>query len=142
LLWSTTVRFSTKVVAQMANTELDRDLFRDARASGHSDQFLFLLRRHLPLRARAGARIVAKARAGAGAPLSSHCSVIQVYDAGDAMGLLCHLEFADHKAGSAILVAPIAELSFDRGSPVFREIAAYQKSRRAGEASPRACAKR
>jgi hypothetical protein len=106
---------------------------------------VFLLRRRLPLRARVGAGIVARARRSAGARLPSRCSVIQIYDGGDDRGLLRRLEFADTRADSAILVAPITELSFDRGSPVFRAIAAYQKSRRAPNAEatgPRASARR
>ncbi|WP_003614400.1 MULTISPECIES: hypothetical protein [Methylosinus] len=123
----------------MANSEIDCDSFTDSLPPRRSDQILFLLRRHLPLRARAGGRIVAKAHGSA-----SRCTVIQVYDAGESQGLLCHLEFADQKAGSRVLVAPITDLSFDRGSPVFREIVAYQKSRRAGGGGevPRACARR
>jgi hypothetical protein len=122
----------------MANSEFDCDSFIDSISPRRGERILFLLRRHLPLRARVGGRIVAKARGGA-----SQCTVIQVYDAGEAQGLLCHLEFADQNAGSRILVAPITELSFDRGSPVFREIVAYQKSRRAGGGEgPRAGARR
>lgn len=86
-----------------------------------------LLQRHLPLRAR----MAAKARgAAAESKRPSPCSVTQVFDAGGEIGLVCQLQVADARASSAIVLAPITQLSFDRGSPVFREIILYQKRRR------------
>jgi hypothetical protein len=54
--------------------------------------------------------------------------VTNVFDAGDAFGLMCQLEVGDDDAPT-IFVTPIAELAFDRRHPIAREIADYRRRR-------------
>lgn len=94
-------------------------------------RLIVLLQRHLPLSARAAAPLVASVRAAASnATFSSRCSVTQIYDAGDQLGLMCQLQFKDKGIEPSVFVASIMKLSFDRKSPVWRDIAAYQRTRR------------
>jgi hypothetical protein len=54
--------------------------------------------------------------------------VTNVFDTGDAFGLMCQVEVGDDDA-RAIFVTPIAELAFDRRHPIAREIADYRHGR-------------
>jgi hypothetical protein len=57
--------------------------------------------------------------------------VTQIFDTGGRFGLMCQLQFQCCSGEeSPIFVASIMRLSFDRRSPIGREIAAYQRSRR------------
>lgn len=116
----------------MPISRVDVDPGEASSARFDARRLVTLLQRHLPLRAR----MAAKARgAVANSRRSSLCSVTQIFDAGD-IGLVCQLQLVDAGASAAIILAPITQLSFDRGSPVYREIAAYQKRRRARHAQP------
>jgi hypothetical protein len=123
----------------MPNSDIGLDLPGDApdrRCDGRG--LVSLLRQFLPLKAR----LLAKRRDGADARRPLRCAVTQVFDAGEDMGVMCQLQWVD---GESIIVAPITQLGFDRGEPAFREIAAYQRRRRARvaeEARPRARAAR
>lgn len=102
---------------------------RDSRR--HIRHLVALLQSRLPLPARAGASLVATARAACSNPrLSPRCSVTQIYDAGDQLGLMCRLEFKDRADAATIFVASIMQLSFDRKCSISHEILAYQKWRR------------
>jgi hypothetical protein len=108
----------------MPNSDIGFDSPGDA--SVHSDRrsVVSLLRRFLPLKAR----LLAKTRGAAESKRPLRCSVTQVFDAGEDMGVMCQLQLAD---ADSIVVAPITQLGFDRSGPAFREIVAYQRFRRA-----------
>ncbi len=59
---------------------------------------------------------------------SGHCEVTKIHYLGDLGGILCHLDFGipDSKE---VYITSITHLAFDRGKPLSREIAVYQKHR-------------
>jgi hypothetical protein len=60
-------------------------------------------------------------------------TVTNVFDAGDAQGVMCQFAVHDWQAGRSIFVAPIAQIAFDRRHAISREIAArdHRDARRA-----------
>lgn len=88
------------------------------------------LQRRLPLPARVATPLATVRAGSSNAKRSSRCLVTQIYDAGDRLGLMCQLQFEDKADETAIFVASIMRLSFDRKCSISRELAAYQKLRR------------
>ena len=56
------------------------------------------------------------------------CAITTVYYAGDEGGIVCTLDFGLPDIGEMHIIS-ITHLTFDRGSPLSREIRAYQKHR-------------
>ncbi|WP_400768578.1 hypothetical protein [Methylosinus sporium] len=53
-----------------------------------------------------------------------------VFDAGDAFGLMCQVEVGDGDGDApSIFITSIAEIAFDRRHPIAREIADYRRRR-------------
>ncbi|WP_400767394.1 hypothetical protein [Methylosinus sporium] len=102
----------------------DVDRARAAETRGLIDA----LRPCLPLMAHPRGRslalsIAAARRRGA----DRRCTVTNIFDAGDAFGLMCQVEVGGGGA-PAIFVAPIAELAFGR-HPIARAVADYRRRR-------------
>jgi hypothetical protein len=116
----------TEIIRDIHSHDVDRT--RTARAAD-ARRLMDALRRFLPLMAHPCGRsrtasIAATRRRNSG----RRCTVTNVFDAGDAFGLMCQIEVGDG-ADPAIFVAPIAELAFDRRQPITREIADYRRRR-------------
>ncbi|WP_051949162.1 hypothetical protein [Methylosinus sp. PW1] len=102
----------------------DVDPARAADARGLIDA----LRPCLPLMAHPRGRSLALSIAAARRRGSDRrCTVTNVFDAGDAFGLMCQIEVGGG-AAPAIFVAPIAELAFGR-HPIARAVADYRRRR-------------
>lgn len=87
------------------------------------------LEESLPLAARATPELAASIRwQSGGIEVSSSCRVTRVHYLGDEGGILCHLAF-DRDTGPRAFIVSITHLLFDRGNPLAREIASYQKHR-------------
>jgi hypothetical protein len=80
----------------------------------------------LPMEARPTrqlAKLLSKQSAGLTVP--ARCKVVGIHYAGDAGGILCCLDIS---ATGGYFVS-ITHLEFDRRTPLFRQIAAYQRHR-------------
>ncbi len=63
---------------------------------------------------------------------SPRLTVINIFDAGGASGLMCQFIVEDMIESRRIFVAPISQFSFERGHPIRQQIAAYQRHRVSG----------
>jgi hypothetical protein len=64
----------------------------------------------------------------AGNVILTGCNVVEIFYMGDYGGITCGLEFADHEEKTKHVVS-ITHLRFNRNTPFFREIDAYQRHR-------------
>jgi hypothetical protein len=65
--------------------------------------------------------------------------VINIFDPESASGLMCQFIVEDMIESRRIFVAPISQISFERGHPIGPEVAAYQRHRASGGASQWKC---
>jgi hypothetical protein len=61
-------------------------------------------------------------------PITTNCQVVDVLNLGDDGGIACCLDIGGPDT-TAVHVVSITQLMFDRRSPLFREIDAYQRRR-------------
>lgn len=95
-----------------------------------AERLIQKMRRLLPLRAVVRSELIAASRthfAIRGNTL--RCSVTQVYYADEGGGLMCQLSFDGDSPDSPLFVLPIAQVSFERGHPIARDVAGYRKRR-------------
>jgi hypothetical protein len=106
------------------------DIERIGAASAQDTRRLLeAFRRCLPLVAHPRERLRAcLTRIAQNGGSDSRCKVIDVFDAGETFGLMCHVEVGESGEPSR-LVTPITELSFDRKHPIARDIADYRRRR-------------
>jgi hypothetical protein len=84
---------------------------------------------HLPLAAITSPALAAELRKRSwNPPLPRRCEVIRVDYAGDEGGIVCRLDFGIADYDSAHFVS-MTHLTFDRRTPLFRQIEAYRKHR-------------
>jgi hypothetical protein len=97
-----------------AKTDLSRQEHR---------HYLDRLRRALPIAAYPRrpllAVLIARGVAFCGAP---RLSVIDIFDAGDALGLMCRFSLRDEDSGRSF-VAPLDQIALDRKHPAVRTLA-------------------
>ncbi len=87
------------------------------------------MRAALPMRARIGRDALRTLRRETPeAPLSHHCDVTEVRYAGDEGGILCTLDF-DDPASKTVYIVSITHVTFERRSPLWRDIERYKKRR-------------
>ncbi|WP_024882043.1 hypothetical protein [Methylosinus sp. LW3] len=116
----------TEIIRDMNARDVDR--LRVAHAAD-ARRLMEVLRRCLPLMAHPrGRSLTASIAAARRRDSDRRCRVTNVFDAGDAFGLMCQVEVGDDDA-PAIFATPIAELAFDRRHPIARAIADYRRRR-------------
>jgi hypothetical protein len=87
------------------------------------------LKAGLPFPARPTAELLKALRHRSPAlDFSHHCSITDIYYAGDEGGILCTLDFGLDGCKEAIIVS-ITHLRFDRNAPLSRDTAQYQRHR-------------
>jgi hypothetical protein len=112
------------------------DIFRETNSriadqtrAAEARRLMDALRQLLPLTAHPrGRSLTASIAATRRRDSDRRCRVTNVFDAGDAFGLMCQIEVGDDDA-PAIFVTPIGELAFDRRHPIAREVAYYRRGR-------------
>jgi hypothetical protein len=93
------------------------------------------LRRALPLAAYGRPVLTSALRRSLACPdVAARVMVTDIFYAGEENGLMCRINVQGKTGQQVLVVAPIAQLAFNRRQPAAREIAAYCK-RRAGSGS-------
>ena len=88
------------------------------------------LRRALPLTAHGRPSLTAALRQCLPGPSRvPRVTVIDVFYAGEKDGLMCRVDVQGAIDEPVIVVAPIAQLAFNRGHPIAHDIAVYRKRR-------------
>jgi len=92
--------------------------------------FVARLRRLLPFKAWARPALSASLRKfHSPQKVGQSFIVSSIFDAGRQQGIMCKLEIPDAATGPHSIVVPITQITFGRGCPISREIAAYRKGR-------------
>jgi hypothetical protein len=116
----------TEIIRDVNSPDIDR---RRAARPAYARRLMDSLRRLLPITAHPRGRSLTVSTAAARRRDSDRrCRVTNVFDAGDAFGVMCQIEVGDDDA-TAIFVTPIAEFAFDHRHPIARESADYRRGR-------------
>ncbi len=94
-----------------------------------TDRLLVELKASLPVVTRLSQNLIRNlSKQSPDSMIPASCSIVSIFYAGEEGGIVCGLDIGGSKTRSPHFVS-ITHLGFDRHTPLFRQIAAYQRHR-------------